>query len=393
MIDPYRPLRGIYVHVPFCTRRCYYCDFNTYTLDRRAVVTYLDALAKEIELVRSELDKQGAIQDGDKGAFDTLFIGGGTPTCLSGKDLKTLVGRVKDAFPLKVDAEITSEANPGSSNTDKFKSLREAGVNRLSLGVQSFDDGLLSRLGRTHTATEAVQAFEAAREAGFDNINLDLMFALPGQTKAMWKKSLLRTVQLAPEHISCYSLIVEDGTPFGRAYEKGRLTLPDEDDEYDMYQAAIDLLGEAGYELYEISNFARAERRSLHNSIYWRNDDYLAFGPGAHGSWQGVRYANIRLPSDYAKKLETGQRPFEFVQTTEPSEQMDDTMIFGLRMTDGVLRADFKARFGRDVKEVYPEQIDSLQDLGLLEVTDRVVRLSRKGLPIANQVFAEFLRV
>lgn len=378
---------GIYVHVPFCVRKCYYCDFNSYSLDRDAVETYLEALGREIDLVRDEIEAQGF-----SSFFDTLFIGGGTPTCLSGKDLSWLVHRVSDAFPLTWDAEITCEANPGSSNADKFRSLHAAGVNRLSIGAQSMDDGLLQAIGRTHSAADVVESFWEARDAGFENINLDLMFALPNQTMDQWKRTLDEILALQPDHLSCYSLIIEEGTPFGDRYALGQLPLPGEDAEADMYQYCIETLTQAGYEHYEISNFALPGKRSVHNQIYWRIGRYLGLGPGAHGYWNDVRYSNLRLPQEYADTLQQGKRPIDSETHIDRSEEMDDTMIFGLRLLDGVRLDDFERRFNTPLQDVYAPQIERLTKQGLLVMTDGYVRLTDKGLPLANRVFAEFLR-
>lgn len=378
--------RGVYVHVPFCVRKCYYCDFNSYSLDRAAVEAYLEGIEREIRLYeRIVASEVGA-------AFDSLYIGGGTPTCLSGKDLAGLVRRLLSAFPFKPGAEVTCEANPGSSNADKFAAIRAAGVNRLSLGVQSLDDALLLLLGRQHTAEDVYESYRAARQEGFDNVNLDLMFALPGQTARQWEESLAAAVALRPEHLSCYSLIIEEGTPFGDAHQRGRLSLPDEDEEASMYQQAIDTLVQAGYEHYEISNFALPGKRSVHNLIYWENGEWLGLGPGAHGYWNGRRYANVRGPAEWAARLERGELPYEWTREVGRDEAMDDTMIFGLRLLEGVSVSSFARRFGADPREVYREGVQRLTALGLLEAGPDRIRLTRKGLPVANRVFVEFLR-
>lgn len=375
--------RGIYVHVPFCVRKCYYCDFNSYALDRAAVRAFLRAIDAEIALYERSL---GSL------SFDTLYIGGGTPTCLSGRDLSQLVRRITGAFSFREGAEITCEANPGSSNAEKFAALREAGVNRLSLGVQSFDDALLQRLGRDHSAQDVRESVLAAREAGFENLSLDLMFALPGQSQAEWEATLEAALELAPEHLSCYSLIVEEGTPFGERYAVGELSLPGEESERAMFDTAIDTLVAAGFVHYEISNFAMPGRRSRHNQLYWRIEPYLGLGPGAHGYWDGVRYANVRLPGEYGALLESGERPIESERAIPLEEEIEDALIFGLRLLDGVERERFRARFGLDVLEAYPDVIERLAAKGLLDVTEEAVKLTQAALPIANQVFVEFLR-
>lgn len=378
--------RGVYVHVPFCEKRCYYCDFNTYTLERGDVDAYLKALGREIDLYRRRLAD-------DPPVFTSLFIGGGTPTVLAPDQLKGLVDQLVGSFELVDGAELTCEANPGSADALKYAALAEAGVNRLSMGVQSLDDDLLRRIGRVHTAREAMASFEAAREAGFTNINVDLMFGLPGQSPGQWQDTLGRVMELGPEHISCYSLIIEEGTPFGRAHAKGELPLPSEDEELAMYEWAIDALQAAGYVHYEISNFARPGRESRHNTLYWRIHPYLGLGPGAHGYWDDVRYSNVRLPKEYAARLDVGTFPIATTESVDVDECMDDCMIFGLRLLDGVDRREFRLRFGMDITDVYGPQIEQLQGEGLIEVTAERVRLSRVGLPVGNRVFEAFLRV
>ena len=375
----------MYVHVPFCVKKCFYCDFNSYTLDREAVVRYLEALRREAELT-------AAAESVRKASFDTLYIGGGTPTCLSGKDLKALVGGLREVFSFRPGAEVTCEANPGSSNEEKFESLLEAGVNRLSIGVQSLDDALLGRLGRTHTRDEAVRSFVAARRAGFVNVNVDLMFALPGQEFETWRRTLEEVVALAPDHLSCYSLIIEEGTPFGDAFARGKLSLPGEEAELEMFEWAIGFLEANGYEHYEISNFARPGRRSRHNQIYWRNEPYLGLGPGAHGYWDGVRYSNVRLPSDYARMLAGGALPRAEERRIPPGEVLEDAMILGLRLIEGISREEFSRRYGVRMEEAYGEEVGRLASLGLLAEDGDRVRLRRRGLFLANQVFAAFLR-
>lgn len=376
---------GVYVHVPFCVKKCYYCDFNSYSLDRGDVVAYLEAVSREATLAAGLESVRARV-------FDTLFIGGGTPTCLSGKDLKALVGGLRSAFAFCKDAEVTCEANPGSSNEEKFESLLEAGVNRLSIGVQSLDDALLKRIGRLHTGEEALRSFAQARRAGFENINVDLMFALPGQTIEAWRDTLKRIVDHGPDHLSCYSLIVEEGTPFGDAFARGKLSLPGEEAELEMFEWAIEHLTSSGYEHYEISNFAMPGKRSRHNQIYWRNEPYLGLGPGAHGYWDGVRYSNERLPSEYAEALSKGAPPRAEERRIGVDEAMDDTMILGLRLLEGVGKERFFRRFGLQVEDVYGEEIRRLASLGLLAEEAGRVRLTRRGLVLANQVFAEFIR-
>ncbi|HEX6972743.1 MAG TPA: radical SAM family heme chaperone HemW [Limnochordia bacterium] len=374
--------RGLYVHVPFCVRKCYYCDFNSYTVERGAVDAYLDALAREIALhARS-----------DPPAFDTIYFGGGTPSILSGAALCSIVARLRAAFAISDAAEITLEANPGSLTPGKLAAWGEAGVNRVSLGVQSFDDELLARLGRSHSAQDAIEAIAAIRRAGFTNFNIDLMFGLPGQSAAQWDETLRRAIDLAPPHVSCYSLIIEEGTPYGEWYARGQLRLPGEDAEADMYERAIERLSAAGYEHYEISNFALPAHRSVHNQIYWRNEPYVGLGPGAHSYWRGVRTANVRPVGAYAARLRAGDDAVESRWPVGTDDEMDETMMLGLRLLEGVSEHRFRSRFGRSLTDTYGASIAALVRDGLLEHDTAGVRLSRRGLFLANRVFAAFLR-
>ena len=378
--------RGVYVHVPFCVRKCYYCDFNSYSLDRSAVDAYLLALDREIRLYEQMLSTEAGL------VFDTLFIGGGTPTCLSSKDLAGLVRRLLSAFPFKKRAEVTCEANPGSSNSEKFARMREAGVNRLSMGFRASTTRCSMRLGTPHTAEDVVESFEEARQGGIrkHQSGPDVRLARPDQDQ--WEQTVQGVLELGPDHLSCYSLIIEEETPFGDAYARGKLSLPGEDAEYEMFAWAIDALTAHGYEHYEISNFALQGYRSEHNQIYWRSGRWLGLGPGAHGFWERRRYANLRPLSEYNQSLAEGRLPLESTHVVSEDEEMDDMMIFGLRLLEGVSPGRFQERLGVSLFDVYEVQLQRLVELGLLEATPERVRLSPRGLYLANQVFAEFLR-
>lgn len=280
--------RGLYVHIPFCIRKCYYCDFNSFRLRGPERDHFLDLLEQEADRWAARLEAAGGVP-----VLDTLYVGGGTPTTLEAGQLARLFGALRQRFPLAPQAEITVEANPGTLTLEKLAALREAGVNRLSLGAQVFDDGLLRRLGREHDAAAIETSVALAREAGIPSLNLDLIFALPGQDLRGWRATLQRALALEPDHLSCYSLIIEEGTPFYRWHQMGRLPRPDEEEELAMYQAAIEAAEGVVLAQYEISNFARPGHQSRHNLIYWRNQPYLGLGPGAHSWWEGVRRANL----------------------------------------------------------------------------------------------------
>jgi oxygen-independent coproporphyrinogen-3 oxidase len=402
---------SLYVHIPFCQRKCPYCDFNTYAGLSRLFEPFTAALVAEIKLA-------GAARG--RPAVKTLFLGGGTPTVLPEALLAQIMDACRNAFELLPDAEITSEANPGTVDVSRFAALRELGVNRLSMGVQSFDPAELEFLGRIHSAGEAVEAVHAARAAGFANINLDFIYGLPDQSPATWRRTLEQAIALAPEHISLYSLTIEDGTPFGEWAAAGRLAQPDPDLAADLYEMADELLV-AGYVQYEISNWARESEVSgqrargseiqptainqltnppidipafacQHNLTYWRNEAYLGFGPGAHSSEDGRRWAAIRSVPEYIERINHGDSVVDFVEKIDDRLAMGETMMLGLRLVqEGVTFERFHQRHGRSMLDVFGAEIERLERLGLLERMSDRVRLTRTARLVGNQVFAAFL--
>jgi len=373
---------GCYVHIPFCVRKCAYCDFNSFAgYTGESVARYVRALETEIR------------QTGPGGpAVDTIFFGGGTPTAIPAVDEARLLHAVLESLPVTAGAEITTEANPGTADTSNLAVLREAGFNRISLGVQSFDAGLLKTLDRIHSADEAKHAVRAARDAGFDNVSIDLMFALPRQTMSQWNATLDQSFALETDHISLYSLIVEEGTGFHTLYQKGRLPLPDDDVAAEMYQTAIDRAADAGFEQYEISNFARPGRRCRHNIHYWRNDPYYGFGCGAVAYRDGQRRMNVKSPARYADAALSNGNLAESVETLRADEAMAETMMLGLRLTEeGVDSARFASRFGCDPRDRYAGEIARFQGLGLLEPAGDNLRLTQKGVFLASEVMMAFV--
>lgn len=323
--------------------------------------------------------------------LETVYIGGGTPTALPPSALAGVLDALQGRFGLLPDSELTIEANPGTVTSVSLSELRAGGFNRLSIGVQSFDDATLSRIGRIHTADAAREAFRNAREAGFGNISIDLMYALPDQSTDNWRQTLSSAVELAPEHISLYELTVEEGTVFGNLRKRCQLNLPDEDLQLEMYTMAIQTLTDQGYEHYEVSNFARPGYRSRHNQTYWRNEPYFGFGAGASGYVGGVRYTNIGDPTEYADRIRAGGTAVESTEAVTGRQAMGETVMLGLRMMDGVDLAAFKARFGVDLTDEYHQEIEGFLERGLIEVTETSLRLTPKGLFVANEVAAEFL--
>ncbi len=323
--------------------------------------------------------------------METVFFGGGTPTFLNGGKLSEILQAIRDNFDVASDAEISSEANPGSSDAEKFAAMRVAGFNRLSVGVQSFDDALLMGLGRLHTAAEAETAVAVARSAGFKNLSLDLMFGLPGQTRDHWRKSLDRALASRTEHLSLYALTLEPGTRFERLHRGGKLDLPNEDDELAMYEEAIARLTDAGYEHYEVSNFALPGYRSRHNQVYWRNGEYLGIGPGAVSYLNGRRWKRERLPNRYAAKVEADENLCVESERLDPAGALGETMMLGLRLLDGIPLADLRMRFAIEPLNVYGAQIERLTRRGLLFIANDHLKLTHTGLLLANTVLSEFL--
>ncbi len=373
---------SLYIHIPFCVRKCRYCDFLSAPENTGERARYIEALGREMKC-RSE--------DLKKARVKTIFWGGGTPSLLSpaefreiAKGLKTCTGEWDE------DAEWTIEANPGTLDAEKAGEWRRAGVNRVSLGVQAAQDRLLERIGRIHTFRQAKESVGILREAGFSNINLDLMMGLPGQDLNDWKETLEEALSLAPEHLSCYSLILEEGTPLLRAVREGREILPEEEEERAMYEYTLRRLEKAGYRQYEISNFAKPRYACRHNLVYWELGEYQGLGLGAASYREGRRLKNTTDLAAYIRaedptKLDTVE------EESSLKDQMEEWMFLGMRKTEGVDLTEFRRRFGRDGEEVYGDVIGKLEREGLILRERSQIRLSRRGLDLANQVFAAFL--
>lgn len=378
---------SLYIHFPFCLKKCLYCDFNSLAGSSVTPSEYAAAVVREMELRAERLD--GPLSAG------TLYFGGGTPSLMEPAEVAILVDAARNFYSLAEDAEITIEANPGTHTPEKLAGFRSAGINRLSLGVQSFNDTLLTGLGRVHTARQALDAFAAAREAGFANISIDLIHSLPGQDLAAWREDLSRAVQLRPEHISAYALAVEEGTPFQTMKNEGRLSLPDEDEDLAMFRHTSSYLKDHGFEHYEISSFSLPGFRSQHNQVYWHRRSYLGFGAGAHSFLRlpegGIRWHNIPSPEAYLDSIMQSRIPEEEVITLTRSDEMTEFMFLGLRMLDGVETAQFHRQFGLSLQEAYPTELPKLLSEGLLESSAGMIRLSEKGLLMANQVFMRFV--
>ena len=379
---------GLYLHIPFCKAKCAYCDFASVPGRPEWFAPYTDALCAEIAGAPARFPDIPPDQLPPR----TAYIGGGTPSILPIPLLERILRALQEAFPLPADAEISMEANPGTVEPDSLRRLRILGINRLSLGVQSFRDAELRLLGRVHDAEQARQAIRWARQAGFDNLNLDLIFGLPGQSLEEWKQSLEEALAFAPQHISLYALSVEEGTPLAKMINEGKLPAPDDDRTADMYLWAEERLEAAGYLHYEISNWALPGYMCRHNLGTWRNEPYLGFGSAAHSHLGRRRWWNVRDPQAYIQRLQAGLSPMEGEETLTEELDMAETMILGLRLVEeGVEVERFRRRYGRTPAEAYPEILARLSAQGLIEILPQRVRLTRRGRLLGNQVFARFL--
>jgi oxygen-independent coproporphyrinogen III oxidase len=427
---------SIYLHFPFCTHRCAYCDFNTYAGQEDMIPAYVDALCREIEFVGARFPSPNGRGGRGEGDVYTIFFGGGTPSLLSPPQFDSILKSIRAAFTLTPDCEITIEANPGTVSYEALCQLREIGINRISFGVQSANMEELRMLERAHDFFDVIEAVASARKAGFDNLNLDLIYGLPEQTLQTWQTTVHRILDLHPEHISAYALTLEHGTPFGRWASKGLLPLPDPDLAAEMYEWLSEILEASGYVHYEISNWAKDRQTSKvesqqmtfdvrpltpvfacrHNLQYWRGLPYLAFGAGAHGYANGYRYSNVlriktyieRMTSSRISKSPVSSLVFPLSPATVNQhkqtlkDDMSEFMLTGLRLTqEGILESDFQARFEESMQDVFGDEIHELMKSGLIERTDSPlptreglgmrVRLTERGRLLGNQVFMRFV--
>ena len=361
---------GIYIHIPFCAKKCAYCDFLSFQADSDVKKAYVKALKKQIE---SSPEK----------AVDSVFIGGGTPSVLDGSDIVSVMDSVRKTFKIEPECEITIEINPATAAKQKLFQYKEAGINRISMGVQSFSDSELEILGRLHNSAQAKESFYLLREAGFCNVNFDLMFAIPKQTKESFLKSLSEAVSLSPEHISAYSLIIEEGTPFFQMEKNGVISQADEELYVDMFSAAVELLQQNGYNRYEISNFSKPGFESKHNLKYWSGDEYLGFGLGASGFVSGARYENTRDLKEYL----AGKEPEKNV--LEKDELITEYIITSLRKCEGISLDKFKEKFGSDFLKLY--DIQKYIDGGFMKNLDGYVFFTEEGIRVSNQILCMFV--
>jgi oxygen-independent coproporphyrinogen-3 oxidase len=382
---------SLYFHIPFCAHRCAYCDFNTYAGQEDSIPAYVKALCNEIRVVAGSAPERVGVH--------TVFFGGGTPSLLSAAQFEAIFKSIRESFDLTPGAEISLEANPGTLSFAYLQELFNLGFNRLSLGVQSAHPDELHLLERIHDYFDVVEAVAWARRAGFDNLNLDLIFGLPEQTLARWQSTVKLILGLKPEHLSLYALTLEHGTPFGRWAAQGLMPLPDPDAAADMYEWSEEALGAAGFGHYEISNWAQPGRECRHNLQYWRNLPYLGLGAGAHGFASSLRYSDVLRIKTYIDRCAPGAGghfPLSPAAVNShrltPREEMQETMITGLRLTqEGVSAAVFRERFGVGLTEAFGGEIESLIGLGLLEWSGERLRLTVHGRLLGNQAFLRFV--
>lgn len=366
-------MKGLYIHIPFCVKKCEYCDFVSFANKNSRFEAYIDALKREMKRYKGE-------------EINTVFIGGGTPSVLPCELIKELCEAVKENFRISTDAEWTIEVNPGTMSEEKARLMLSCGINRISVGVQSFNDSELKAAGRIHTAAEAEETIVMLENCGFTNISIDLMESLPLQTKESFKQTLKKAVELPVSHISAYSLIIEDGTPIKEKYETGVYSLPDEETDREMYRYTGEFLAECGFYRYEISNYARQGFESRHNIKYWSCDEYIGLGAAAHSYMNGERYSNTECLEDYIKGSEKINS-----EILSEDDMIGEFMMLGLRRICGVSAAEFEKRFKRKIEDVYGAVLEKFIKTGFMEKKDGYYSLTENGLDVANSIICEFV--
>lgn len=367
---------GIYIHIPFCRHKCKYCDFNSYVAESGLYSVYTDALCKEISATQVTPTK-----------VDSVYFGGGTPTVMPPEYLVRILDTVRSRFALTDDCEITTECNPATIDKDGFLQLLEAGFNRVSVGVQSADDGLLKKLGRIHSFDDAERCIKDAKEAGFKNISADLMFALPDQNLEVWSDTLLKATALDIEHISCYALKIEEGTPFANM----KLSLADDEESRKMYDFCVDFLNEKGFLRYEISNFARPGFESRHNIKYWRCEDFAGFGPGAYSCGGDKRYSNILDTTEYIERIKRGQEVVSDTIPLDNDSKMSEFVFLGLRMDKGIDIEEFEKRFSVSIYDIFADEIEKNIKRGTMIKEGSRLKIAPEFVYVSNAILADFV--
>jgi oxygen-independent coproporphyrinogen III oxidase len=397
---------GIYIHIPFCQSKCGYCNFASGVYPDSVVGPYVAALRTEIREVRGLLrDLKASPALLDQAEVDSVYFGGGTPSLVNARHIAELMQLLNQVFILAKNMEVTLEINPGSVGPTKVREHLAAGVNRVSIGMQTFQDDILKRIGRSHNVQDSFDTFALYRHAGIDNVSLDLIAGLPGQTARDWQENLYHVEVLNPDHISMYLLDIHEGTRFGRIYGQSSRSrpgsgfedlttaaLPDDEQVTDFYTQAVRRFGELGYRHYEISNFALADKRSRHNLKYWNGQPFIGFGCGAYSDFDGKRWGNQRSVEGYLESIHQRQHAIDYRSAVSDVERQEEAIFLGLRLTDGIRLAEFQQRFGFDLQDKYWRPIAYLREAGLVESTPECLRLTSRGLLLSNEAFTELLR-
>ena len=373
---------GLYIHIPFCEKKCFYCDFTSFPDKTSEVSQYIEYLLKELSLYKAKLK--------GKYIISSIFIGGGTPSSISEDYIKQILDYIFNNFNTRVDIEVSIEVNPGSVTIEKLKKYKDSGINRVSIGLQSLNDNLLKSLGRIHNAVDFYDSFKMIKDVGFENINIDLMFALPDQSLKDLMLTLEEVVNLDVKHISLYSLIIEEGTVFYKLYEVGKLNIPSEDLDREMYHKSVEYLKSKGYEHYEISNFSKKGYKCKQNINYWIVNPYLGVGINSHSNLENKRFSNVSDFKNYYSKIDRAEFPIYDIEDININMEIKEYIILGLRLIDGINKADFKKRFNEDIDQLYKEQILKNIENGLLSSTETHIKLTENGLDLCNQVELDF---
>ena len=374
---------GLYIHIPYCIHKCGYCDFNSHPIKQDEMDHYIDALVAEMKHYAKTYSNTNIIR--------TIFLGGGTPTTLTAYQLERILKECVSKFTVASDAEITIEANPATIDIEQLKSIRQTGYNRISIGVQSFDKAELKLLDRAHGPEEIHSTVDRARKAGFDNLSLDLMFAVPNQSLSSWESNLNKALEKNPEHLSTYNLTIEQGTAFSKLQSNGKLIMPDDAHQLELYKRTIERLTKKGFHHYEISNFARRGKECKHNITYWENKNTLGLGAGASSYMNGTRFKNINLPAHYIRQVKEKKIAVEHSETLEPRQAMGETIMLGLRLLQGISIHQFEKRFQISFINLFRNIISALKEKELVIIEKDYLRLSQKGLFWADSVILEFI--
>ncbi|MDE2667182.1 MAG: radical SAM family heme chaperone HemW [Acidobacteriota bacterium] len=384
---------GLYIHVPFCLSKCSYCHFASGVFSGSLVRPYFGALRREMEAQARLLQRMNANGNGvSDRVIDTIFVGGGTPSLVDGQEIVKTLEWIRNTFSLAAFPEITLEVNPGTVTEDKLDCYREAGVNRISLGVQTFQDHLLKKVGRSHSVVDSISTVEMCRRKGIDNLSVDLIAGLPDQTGDDWQENLIRVVALSPEHLSLYLLEIHEDAHLGKREGLAGASLPDEEAVADWYQESVERLGSAGWKQYEISNFCKPGRQSRHNLKYWTDQPFIGFGCGAHSYWAGERWGNERDPVRYVELLEGGKPATTFRSEITPRQHLEEVIFLGLRLNAGLDLWRCRRKFGFDLRERFGRELSQLAQGELIEIKGDRLRLTARGRLFSNEVFVQFMQ-